>query len=238
MWNKAPDTGQPQEVKSPYFFKLDQTTNKPTIKIVRDSNVTACAKTIGPNGGPYELHVPSNATNRDLWSLLCTIAHEFGHPMGLDDNWDNNCYTIMSQASAGCVYSGADVTQGDVNAAWQVIYNKSTCSGHVQGTGLDQCDGAVANNCIDNGGYWDEETCYCYNATGCDQTQQSTCYSNNGRWDDASCSCAYPQYYYGGGGGYYCYYTQHCYYTTAQYEQDSETSEMQCDYELDGCYYY
>lgn len=46
MWNKAPDNGT---LGGPYFFKLDQSTTTPTIKIIRKPNLTdSCAETTAP----------------------------------------------------------------------------------------------------------------------------------------------------------------------------------------------
>ncbi len=141
--------------------------------------------------------------------------------MGLDDNYDNNCYSIMSQAAAGCVYDGADVTQGDVNAAWQVLTSKASCSGTVHQTSYDQCDGQVANDCIDSGGNWDEEACTCYNPPGCDQSWASDCYSNGGSWDTGSCTCTYADYYYDYNYYQSGYYQCYDYYRVTDYYQYS-----------------
>lgn len=61
---------------------------------------------MGRNGAfirPYELRLPPNANTRAIADLAATIAHEFGHAVGLDDLYTGACPTIMQQAGPNCV---------------------------------------------------------------------------------------------------------------------------------------
>jgi hypothetical protein len=196
MWNSAQGTSQ----KAPYFFKLDQTANSPNITIVRDPSVTDCAVTRGvfSAGGPYTIRIPPSASNLDIWSIIETIAHEFGHVTGLADTYDANCGTsIMSQGGPGCTSTGASVTTNDVNQSRKAMNSATqvTCQKQVLPI-VKQCDSAKATECSNNGGDWNPDDCSCSysggggDPGGCDPSAVNDCIAmETWSWNAYTCQC-------------------------------------------------
>lgn len=103
-----------------FNIQLNQNTQTPNIIIMRDDNLNGnCAITeLNPPGGPYIVRLPTTTASQDLWAIVETIAHELGHPIGLDDVTNlNTCgySSIMSPAAVGCDAVGASVTATDVD---------------------------------------------------------------------------------------------------------------------------
>lgn len=117
MWNNAQGTGG----NGIFFkFKRDQTSTSPTIIIKRGTPANGgCASiNLAPNGGPYEMTLPLSTASMDLWAIVERIAHEFGHPIGLDNITDSNCgvSSIMSPGNPNCTGQvGRSVTANDVD---------------------------------------------------------------------------------------------------------------------------
>lgn len=120
LWNKARGTNN---ALPKYEFIYDQNSTNPDIIVFRDPSVTACARLVHGNAGviqrPYQLRLPSNANTLAVSDLAGTIAHEFGHAIGLTDLFTTACLTIMQQAGPGCVPLVKTVQTIDVDRANQ-----------------------------------------------------------------------------------------------------------------------
>jgi hypothetical protein len=84
MWNNAQSGGQGIN----FHIELNQGTQNPNILIVRDDSVssTGCASiSYDPQGGTVTMRLPTSAAGYDLWTIVEIIAHEIGHPLGLDN---------------------------------------------------------------------------------------------------------------------------------------------------------
>jgi hypothetical protein len=81
-WNNATDVSGQQ---SRYAFDLRQADANAQITVIRDPTLTGvCARTTGPAGGPYVIHLPVGAELRSLEALINTMDHELGHVYGID----------------------------------------------------------------------------------------------------------------------------------------------------------
>ena len=119
MWNSAEGTGG---AGINFHVELNQSTQNPNIKIVRDDAVASvgCADIdLSEPGGPYVIRLPTAAAGYDLWRIVETIAHEIGHAIGLDNIDDvNQCgvSSVMSPSVDTCgAQVGRTVTTTDVN---------------------------------------------------------------------------------------------------------------------------
>lgn len=129
MWNNAEGTGSQ---KIDFHVELNQSTQNPNIKIVRDDSisVSGCAEiNLSPAGGPYVIKLPTSAASNDLWRIVETIAHEIGHAIGLANVTDiEECglSSVMSPSIDNCYTQvGRTVTDADVNQSRKAM-NSST----------------------------------------------------------------------------------------------------------------
>ena len=119
MWNSAEGAGG---AGINFHVELNQSTQSPNIKIVRDDTLSssACAEIdLSPAGGPYIIRLPTSAASNDLWRIVETVAHEIGHAIGLDnvtDTGECGFSSVMSPSIDNCsTQVGRTVTDTDVN---------------------------------------------------------------------------------------------------------------------------
>jgi hypothetical protein len=108
-WNTATSG-----MSNAYYLDQRQTDTAPQITIVR-GGTTACATRTGNLGGPYTIHLPTDADQRTLDALLQTIEHEVGHVYGLDHTKKEDC---PGSQSIMRVNSGKWVTDGSGHQTW------------------------------------------------------------------------------------------------------------------------
>lgn len=157
-WNAAVGVNN---ARFPYYFKFDQTAQRPGVTIMKDANVTTCGSRSGYFGGPYEIRLPPGAENRPEYNLAATIEHELGHVAGLDN--EDQCGSIMNSAQGGCVPITHTISNDDVSSVLRNKDNRGTCTGHTGGA-----DQGQLNVCVDQGlcdtstEDWDSVWCYCH----------------------------------------------------------------------------
>lgn len=109
-WNGARDSN---ENSTGYYFSLNQGSTTPDIIIRRGSvGGDSCAE-ISAFGPPYVMTLPSSTSDLTSSDIRGLIAHELGHPIGLD-NASLACASIMNDAETGCHKASSSVTVADV----------------------------------------------------------------------------------------------------------------------------
>jgi hypothetical protein len=130
-WNNARDAlGH----STGYYFDFNQNYSNPDIKVHQAEAPGGCAGTtiLGP---PHTMNLPSTFVNFTADEQRGRVAHEMGHPIGLADNFDPNCSSIMKGSTSTCNRSDNHVLPGDVAAV-----NRNFDPNRAQ-----QCNGASGN---------------------------------------------------------------------------------------------
>lgn len=192
MWNSGQGTSG---FGINFHIEINQTTQNPNIKIVRDDNVDGCGDILlDPPGGPYTLRLPSNTATYDLWRIVEIIAHEIGHAVGLSHADPQQCGTssVMAPSGSNCAEQvGRSVTATDVNQSRKAMDSAARVTCETQLDNLLKvdatssptasplitppltCDPAVRQECLYLGEpfRWNETNCECV----CDAHTGSGC---------------------------------------------------------------
>ncbi len=125
-----------------------------------------------------------------IWLAQATPA-EAGFEAGkqLTASVSNTAEPAMALPQGACC-----LNPGDTDPHWECF--EGACL-QVSGCGQNVncatcgCSSTEEWNCINNGGSWDPNTCYCQ--YGCDPTgsQQQACMNQGGSWDPNSCTCSF-----------------------------------------------
>lgn len=163
MWNDAEGTGG---AGIDFHVELNQSTQNPNIKIVRDDSISnsGCAEiNLSPAGGPYVIKLPTSAASNDLWRIVETIAHEIGHTIGLGNVTDiEECgfSSVMSPSIDNCsTQVGRTVTETDVNQSRKAMNSTTRVTCESQLNNSLEVDEPISTptptptppSCIDNG---------------------------------------------------------------------------------------
>lgn len=113
MWNGARDQ---YNNSTGYFLQHSQVEQQPEIIVLKGTlqNPDGCAQ-ISKSGPPYYMTLPASMANLSAEEIKGRIAHEIGHPLGLD-NAESGCDSIMNLSGAGCHRSSNSVLVNDVAA--------------------------------------------------------------------------------------------------------------------------
>jgi len=157
MWNNAQGTGG---APIRFIFNRNQQSATPAIIIKRGplpTDVCASIK-LAPNGGPYEITLPTSTASMDLWAIVERIAHELGHAIGLDNVEDPSCgsASIMSHANTGCTGQvGRSVTTKDVDQSRKATgIASSTCETSSPGAGTEPTPTPTPQSCAGHCPSW------------------------------------------------------------------------------------
>jgi hypothetical protein len=168
-WNDARDSNNNS---TGYYLKLDQTASPPDIKITQGDVSGGCAGTT-VQGPPYTTTLPSSILNNSSDEKRGRIAHEFAHPLGLTDNFDTNCSSIMKGSDTQCHRTDNHVLPNDVAAVNKnfgpnrdQLCNSASGNTHSDPTPTPivlACDPTARQECYYLWTWtWDEDSCTCY----------------------------------------------------------------------------
>ncbi len=111
-WNNARD---PFGNSTGYYLDFNQSHQNPDIKVQQGSADGGCAGTT-VQGPPHTMSLPSSFVNFTADEQRGRVAHEIGHPLGLENNNDSNCSSVMRGSAANCTRTNNTVTPADVAA--------------------------------------------------------------------------------------------------------------------------
>jgi hypothetical protein len=138
-WNEAKDSNGDS---IPYKFVIDQGDTEADIVIVKESVLGGYAE-IDLSRKPHKLSLDPRNANIDVESVAGRIAHEIGHPLGLN-NAETACggNSIMSegQTTETGVRTTTKVTPSDAAAVRRNRYTTTECTDNFNSfTGNEEC---------------------------------------------------------------------------------------------------
>lgn len=169
MWNNTlGNNGQ----HAPYFFQLNQSSFSTTnVLITRVAEAGGgCAHiTYNAEGDVWIMSLSDSVKNLSQDQLAALIAHELGHPLGLNNANENpDCVylTIMGGHTGNCESTNTQVLPRDVDSAQAHKTNPLNCPTPTPTPTPNPCSQQAAEDCINSLGQWVEETCYCDHSIG------------------------------------------------------------------------
>ncbi len=155
VWNLATDGAGH---RTGYFLEVNQATTTPDI-IIKKGPVRegTCGNATVTGGPPYIITLPESTANLDANDIKGVIAHEIGHPLGLDD--DDGCFSIMNSATPGCHHPTRIPTSNDVAAVNKNFGPNRTTQCHASATPPPSPTPTP-------------EECSCYDLVGCIRCQE------------------------------------------------------------------